>query len=320
MLAGLLSAAAGDLYDALVREGAISLDDPRATGEAMAELIEKGFARRSYRADPDNPVIAAVEPAHAVDNAILAAQKQALDQQRMIVAAREQLHSLQAAYRANNGVDDAGIELITDPKRIGALSVELCLSAHEEFVSFSTVRSQKPPDPRTAMTFPAAVADRGVVLRAVYERAALGFDGAKAIVDACVDVGWQLRVAPELPMKMVIADRHTALVPIDPSGSTGAMLIRTPTVVAALRMLFELVWGLAVPVGGREAGSPNGLTPAQAKVLDLLATGMTDGAIARHLDISERTVRRHLTALLEVLQADNRVAAVYAATRLGWLR
>jgi len=287
----------------------------------MTELLDKGFARRNYRIDPDNPVLGAVEPVRAVDNAILAAQQRVVEQQRLIVAARQQLDALQAAYRAANPGDDAGIEVLTDPKRIGALSVELCLSAREEFVSFTTSRSGRAPDPRTAMTFPAAVTERGVVLRNVYERDSLNFDGARQIVDACVAVGWHLRVAPELPMKMVIADRHTALVPIESTGTEGAMLVRTPTVVAALRMLFELVWSQAVPIGGPpDTDSRTGLTPTQAKVLDLLATGMTDGAIARHMTISERTVRRHVSALLEALQADNRVAAVYAATRLGWLR
>ena len=154
------------------------------------------------------------------------------------------------------------------------------------------------------------------MLRNVYERAALEFEGAKEVVDASVEAGWTMRVAPELPMKMVVADRHSALVPLDPSGMEGALFVRSPTIVAALRMLFELVWAQAVAVHGPPR---HGLTPTQAKVLDLLATGMTDGAIARHLDVSERTVRRHVQGLLEALQADNRVAAVFAATRLGWL-
>ncbi|MEC3982810.1 LuxR C-terminal-related transcriptional regulator [Amycolatopsis sp. H20-H5] len=317
MLEGLLTPGAGALYDAMVRSGPMPLDDPRADSSEMRELFDQGFVRRDYRGDP---VIAPMEPVRAVDHAILGAQTRLLEQQRQIVAARQQLDVLQSVYRAANGSgDDSAVEVLTDPQRIGSLSLELCLSAKEEFLAFTTQHFKRRPDTNTAMVMPDAVTERGVRLRNVYERAALEFEGAKQVVEASVAAGWKMRVAPELPMKMVIADRHSALVPLDPSGMEGALFVRAPTVIAALRMLFELVWSQSVEVGGRSETPHHGLTPTQAKVLDLLATGMTDGAIARHLDVSERTVRRHVQGLLEALQADNRVAAVYAATRLGWL-
>ncbi|MEU0531451.1 LuxR C-terminal-related transcriptional regulator [Amycolatopsis tolypomycina] len=317
MLEGLLSADAGALYDAMVRTGPVPLDDPRAGSPEMQELIERGFVRRDYREDP---VLAPMEPIRAVDHAILGAQQRLVEQQRQIVAARQQLDLLQTVYRATHGGGtDAAVEVLTEPQRIGALSLELCLSAKEEFLTFTTRHFKRKPDANTVMALPDAVTERGVRLRNVYERAALEFEGAKGVVEASIAAGWTMRVAPELPMKMVIADQHSALMPLDPSGMEGAVFVRSPTIVAALRMLFELVWTQAVPIGDGGGQQRHGLTPAQAKVLDLLATGMTDGAIARHLDVSERTVRRHVQGLLDALQADNRVAAVHAATRLGWL-
>ncbi|MEU7790256.1 LuxR C-terminal-related transcriptional regulator [Amycolatopsis sp. NPDC049159] len=315
MLEGLLSADAGALYDAMVRSGPVALDDPRAASPEMQELLDRGFVRRDYR---DDPVLAPMEPVRAVDHAILGAQQRLVEQQRQIVAARQQLDLLQTVYRATyGGGSDAAVEVLSDPQRIGALSLELCLSAKEEFLTFTTRHFKRKPDANTAMALPDAVTERGVRLRNVYERAALEFEGAKGVVEASIAAGWTMRVASELPMKMVIADQHSALLPLDPSGMAGAVFVRSPTIVAGLRMLFELVWTQAVPLG--DGQQRHGLTPTQAKVLDLLATGMTDGAIARHLDVSERTVRRHVQGLLDALQADNRVAAVHAATRLGWL-
>jgi DNA-binding NarL/FixJ family response regulator len=46
---------------------------------------------------------------------------------------------------------------------------------------------------------------------------------------------------------------------------------------------------------------------------------MTDTAIARHLNISDRTVRRHVGALLELLGATNRVSLAVTAVREGWV-
>lgn len=320
MLEGMLSADAVALYESMLRSGPIPLTGPQAETLELDELAEKGFVRRDYRIDPKTPMLVAVEPVRAVDHAILAAQQAVLEQSRQIVAARQQLDALQAVYRATHGsAGFSGVEVLDDAQRVAATSVELCLSAREEFVSFATRRSGRSPDPRTAMTFPAAVTERGVVLRNVYERAALEFDGAQQIVKSSAEAGWQLRVAAELPMRMVIADRDAALVPLGATGADGALLIRTPMLVSALHMLFELVWAQAAPLGDTSEDASTGLTPTQAKVLHLLATGMTDGAIARHLGSSERTVRRHVSGLMEALQADNRVAAVYAAARRGWL-
>ena len=52
-----------------------------------------------------------------------------------------------------------------------------------------------------------------------------------------------------------------------------------------------------------------GLTPRELKVLSLLATGMTNRAIAQHLTISEKTVARHLSNIFGKLGVSSRSAA-----------
>jgi two-component system nitrate/nitrite response regulator NarL len=54
-------------------------------------------------------------------------------------------------------------------------------------------------------------------------------------------------------------------------------------------------------------------------VLPLVATGLTNKAIADRLVISESTAKFHLTSLLNKLGADNRTQAVAHATRQGLL-
>lgn len=62
------------------------------------------------------------------------------------------------------------------------------------------------------------------------------------------------------------------------------------------------------------AAQPVGqLTPREAEVLRLMATGLENSEIARSLVISERTARNHVASILEKLQMRNRIqAAVYA--------
>ncbi len=55
------------------------------------------------------------------------------------------------------------------------------------------------------------------------------------------------------------------------------------------------------------------------KLLNLLVTYPSDEPIARHLDVSVRTVRRRIARIIEVLGVQNRFAAGVAAAQLGWV-
>jgi DNA-binding NarL/FixJ family response regulator len=62
------------------------------------------------------------------------------------------------------------------------------------------------------------------------------------------------------------------------------------------------------------------LTPREQDVLQLLAEGMTNRAIAQRLDISDHTVKFHVNAIMSKLGAQSRTEAVVQATRLGLIR
>lgn len=59
------------------------------------------------------------------------------------------------------------------------------------------------------------------------------------------------------------------------------------------------------------------LTPRQREVLALLGQGKSNKEIARILNLSEGTVKLHVTAILKALNVSNRTGAVVAASRLG---
>ncbi|MEN3308001.1 MAG: hypothetical protein V7603_4203, partial [Micromonosporaceae bacterium] len=206
-------------------------------------------------------------------------------------------------------------QVLTDRDEIGALSVELCLSAQRDLISLETEHFSRPPDPRSARSLPAEVVERGVQFRNIYSRAVLEIPGARQMLRASIEAGWQCRVVPRLPMKMVLVDERAALLPLGPTGMEGALLVRVPVIVAALRSYFEQLWVQAVAADGSSAK----LSPEQDQVLRLVLVGMTDGAIGRHLGVSERTVRRHVGALLEQLGASNRVTLAATAIRGGWI-
>lgn len=55
------------------------------------------------------------------------------------------------------------------------------------------------------------------------------------------------------------------------------------------------------------------LTPRQCEVLDLLNQGLSNKLVARHLTLSENTVRRHVQDILEFFNVVSRAEAVAAA-------
>lgn len=59
------------------------------------------------------------------------------------------------------------------------------------------------------------------------------------------------------------------------------------------------------------------LTPRQREVISLLCNGLSNKLIARHLSLSENTVRRHVQDILEYFQVDSRSKAVFVARRRG---
>ena len=59
------------------------------------------------------------------------------------------------------------------------------------------------------------------------------------------------------------------------------------------------------------------LTPRELQVLTAMADGATNKAIARRLGISFHTVKFHVAAILEKLDADTRTEAVMKAAQLG---
>lgn len=59
------------------------------------------------------------------------------------------------------------------------------------------------------------------------------------------------------------------------------------------------------------------LTPRELEILHLIASGLTNKAIARKLDISDHTVKFHTTAIFGKLDVASRTEAVVRATRAG---
>jgi two-component system response regulator DegU len=67
-------------------------------------------------------------------------------------------------------------------------------------------------------------------------------------------------------------------------------------------------------------GDNNPLTRREAEVLRLMAEGKSNKMIAEYLFISEKTVKNHVSSVLQKMEVDDRTQAVINAIKMGWVR
>ena len=162
---------------------------------------------------------------------------------------------------------------------------------------------------------------RGVTCRIVYQDAVRNHQPTLAYGLWLVEQGAQVRTTVVGPQRLLIADRATAIVPIDPGDPWGGRVHTTdPGIIAQLVALFEQIWAGAAPLEApRPIEAGTGLTSTERAILQLLAAGATDEAVAKKLGVSGRTVRRIMADLMDRLGAESRFEAGIKAAKNGWL-
>ena len=210
---------------------------------------------------------------------------------------------------------DELVEIVVGRAAVAARFVQLTRKVQGELLVLD-----RPPyaqNPEATNSAEIDVLGKGVAVRGIYAPEAFELDGAYDQAVAASRAGEEARVHGDVPMKLAIADRTEALLPLDANGVVDSVLVvRAPTVVSSLVRLFELLWAQAwpLPVWDRSA-EPDPADPVDHELLALLATGVKDEAIARDLGISVRTLGRRIGRLLDALGARTRFQAGLQASR-----
>lgn len=164
---------------------------------------------------------------------------------------------------------------------------------------------------------------QGVVYRVIYAREAITDPGRyEGNVLPCVQAGESARVMADVPAKMMLVDDQIAVVSLtvrDVDDHHTALLVRHPSLIRLLRSTFEMCWSIATPVKARAEDLGQELGPDEHSILQYLAVGATDEAIARNLRVSRRTVVRHVARLMERAGAQSRFQLAVQAGVRGWL-
>jgi sugar-specific transcriptional regulator TrmB/DNA-binding CsgD family transcriptional regulator len=292
----------------------------REIGEALARLVARGIviANPSIETPGMTTVYSAAPPAVALGG-LLRHQRDVLDAAERDLAALVDEHRAASARLTATSV----VEEITDITAVRHRYAQLQETAKRE------VLSMVPPNLRVVRrdenTAAMAALDRGVVNRVILDRKALDEPGMTNDVFEAISEGQEVRIADDVPVKMVIVDRERAMVPLlDGHGSTAAsVLVQSSGLLDALIAYFEVAWDRAYPVlpavsRPSVVETEPEIDELDARILALLLSGMTDQSVAGQLRTSRRTVQRRISDLMVKAGVDTRIELGWYAARKGW--
>ncbi|GAA3446553.1 helix-turn-helix domain-containing protein [Planomonospora venezuelensis] len=302
------SATPAELGAALARPQAGVEDD-------LAALTGHGLVSRLA----GTPVRYVAAPPTVALGALLTARREQLHSAELALATLAEQHRMASTGRAAGDL----IEVVTGVEAVRQRFLQVQQAASERVRCFSTAPFVAvPPGENPAEN---QSLDRGVTYRVVLEREVLAAPGAVAEALSSLRRGVEVRVAETLPIKLMMADRELALVPLttEPGGEPAAVLLHRSGLLTALEALFESEWRRAYPLrvdasGGLAEDPEPAIGPLDRKILTLLLAGLTDEAVAGQLDLSVRTLQRRVRGLMDLAGARTRVQLGWHAAHRGW--
>jgi sugar-specific transcriptional regulator TrmB len=309
-----LSAFDAQVYRQLLREPGVPveqlaevLEEPAAAVKgAVGRLAEAGLVRGGSEAAP-----APVDPRSGL-GMLVRERRAALDG---VAAMTDQLAREFSAGQLQ-AEPSRLIEIAVGRDAIEARIDDMLRGATEQAVGTDT-----PPyvadGSRQVSTAELGLLDRGVRFRAIYASEVLDHPGWVDRLRSMAERGEHARVLPQVPVKLLIVDGTTAMLPLAGgplSGQPRAVVVSDSALTSALQVLFDQLWNLATPLRLTESATTNPVTT----LINLLASGMKDEVIARQLGVSGRTLRRRIAQVQEELGATSRFQAGLQAARRGW--
>ncbi|WP_338700393.1 LuxR C-terminal-related transcriptional regulator [Streptomyces sp. Q6] len=290
----------------------------RRTGAVLGHLADRGFTVPQPRG---GTVPVAVAPATALRNLLHHRQAELLHRSAELEELTGSVDRLAAQLLSATPADvrAMGIETVRGGRAISERIAAMLASATEEVALLDRppYASSQPDGMPTPLDMASPVR-RGARVRAVVDREGFTFPGRARGLNDLAAQGVQIRVGQDLPTKLFTVDRRVTLLPptdaADPTAS--ALVVNDSLLSHALVPLFEAVWERSMPIG---SDSPDQVTDEDRELLTMLASGLKDEAIARRLDLHVHTVRRRITRLMTMLNAQTRFQAGVRATLRGWL-
>ncbi|MBL0886919.1 helix-turn-helix transcriptional regulator [Myceligenerans indicum] len=324
MLQGLgMSSTAESVYLQMLRDRdagpdriaeALGIDEERVR-EALDELSHLMLVEESWGDDdrlrPVSPEVG-LAALLAREQAQVAQRNQEIEEGRVALA-----RLVSELSNVHKGPDVEVLETAAEARDRLATLIERCT---QELCTFVPTRATSPRALGSSRALSETLLARGVRMRTVYLESIRNDQATWDHATWLRNNGAEVRLAATVPVRLQIIDQDHAMVPLtDTESGSGAVVMTSPGVVAALMALFTQAWRAATPLGADRRRDDDGLSVQEHELLRLWAKGATDEAAGRRLGVSLRTVRRLSSGLMERLDASSRFQAGARALDHGWL-
>ena len=318
------------LYRSILRDPSITCEqlaadhdlDHGSVRASCLELVRLGVLKH-HTSEPSRFIVP--RPAVAIGALIERREEELLTAYRRASQSRNTMDELELLYRQPSELEPAnnGIELLKGRQAVLDRLEEL------SFFTRTSVYTLQPGGPRSTAELNAArhlderSIRRGLDLRLLHEVSVLADEANRTYLRELMAGGAKVRVTDQKLDLMIIMDYEAALIPADPtSRDRGALLIRQPGVVGRLLDLFDRAWRDATELPrlpDSEQTPRTEISEQDRRILELLASGCTDETSAREVGVSVRHLRRTISRLMQLLDANSRFEAGVEAARRGWL-
>ncbi|MFD0430435.1 helix-turn-helix transcriptional regulator [Streptomyces zhihengii] len=292
--------------------------DPDETPGCLERLRDLGLLQPSGT----DGLVTPVDPERALARLTDRRLNELHEELRRVTRARHVIDGLRAEAAARNGAA-AGIEQLEGLADIRNRIDDLAFFAREEILAVETYPRLSAENIARSRPLDLRCLRRGVRIRNVVVRRALEDGPTAAYLRELTAHGAEIRVTSETAERMLVYDRSTALVPLDPQNTArGALLAHKSGLVTNIIALFEKIWDAAedlAEVLRPPAGGGVGADRAGAAGAHVHVHRGKDEAGARELAVSVRTYRRYVAELLQALGANSRAQAALLARERGWI-
>lgn len=288
---------------------------------AIAALLELRLVKESEE-QPEyivamNPEVAEVELIGPLERSIHL-------RYRKLSTLRQRLEVMKSAFdevrRARQ--HDPAVVVVCSTKEIRLRLDQAAEHCQHEMCTMHPGGARDPEQLRQALPRDLALLERNVPVRAIYQHSARADIPTREYMRQLAQSGAAVRTTTEIFEHLTIFDQREAFAaqPACRDGESGSMVIvRDPAVVSVLHRIFEHTWCSATDFERHQGTYTETLDNVRSAILDLLSAGLKDDVIARRLGISSRTCRRHISALMDQLNAASRFQAGFAVARAGLL-
>jgi len=281
--------------------------------------------------------LVAVDPEAAQIELMVPLERAIHDNRRRLAGVKGQLQSFMEAFndRGHERPRGGTVVVTDDAEEIELRLVEAAHRCTREILLMQPCVAQEHRELRQAHPLILEALQRGVQVRVLYPHTARGDAGTRSRIRELVAAGGEVRTSREIHRRSLVFDRNTAFVPAEPdaeSGTgaaaaggtggtgetgTGVTAVYEPAVATFLGSLHDLVWEPAFPLESGTVGYGDVRNDLRSTILELLASGIKDDVIARRIGLSERSLRRHVAAIMQDLAAGSRFQAGVMAARSG---